>query len=201
MKTALNMDASLRRLSHKVGAAMNARIQKSVILISSLLVLQLPCFAQDFSEFLAAFNSSDFKQAISTGEDFIKRYPKHAEARYYLARSYMKQGQAALAEAQLHTALSLDPGEEVRSNCIAALKEISQSNTAAASSASKLQGRAALPASAGMPASTNSQATKGVSTYLSPGPKASSLPPNSASVGSAGQAQSGISTQKRLQKN
>lgn len=181
---------------------MNARIHKSaILLISSLLVLQLPCRAQDFSEFLAAFNSSDFKQAISSGEDFIKRYPKHAEARYYLARSYMKQGQAALAEAQLHTALSLDPAEEVRTNCIAALKEISQSNTAAASSAPKLQGRGSSTGlSPTVPVSTNSNASKGVSTYSAPRSKASKVGSAASACPTAGRTGS-LTAPSRAEKN
>lgn len=144
---------------------MNLR-NSSWLLLLGLLFWQLPSSAQDFSEFLSAFNSTDYKQAVSMGEDFIKRYPKHAEARYYLARSYMKRGQAALAESQLHTALSLEPTEEVKLNCIAALKEISQSNTSGASSGtSKIQ---AMPVrNTAAPASSSSNASKGISTYPS----------------------------------
>ena len=122
--------------------------------------------AQDFSELLAAFNSSDFKQSISMGEELLKRYPKNAELRYYLARSYMKQGQLALAETHLHTALSFDPNEDVKSNCILALKEISQSNSSANSaSPSKQQSRTMTSTPNAASSVGSASSTKGISNY------------------------------------
>ena len=115
-------------------------ISRTFCLISSQACLQISlqaclqvvsapsCFAQEFQDLLSAFNGSDYKQAISLGEEYVKQHAKHAEARYYLARSYMKQGQMALAEDQLRNAMALAPAEDVMANCIAALKEISQAN-------------------------------------------------------------------------
>ncbi|MBX9573260.1 MAG: tetratricopeptide repeat protein [Candidatus Obscuribacterales bacterium] len=156
---------------------MNASYWLSLILLS-MLCMQLPCYAQDLSEFMAAFNGADYKQAVSMGEDFIKRYPKHAEARYYLARSYMKSGQLPLAELQLHTALSLDTSDEVRTNCIAALKEISQSNASSSTlSATKSQNAQSNVVPASSAVSTSSNANKGVSNYQSSAKKSAATSP------------------------
>lgn len=133
-----------------------------LLAIASLILLSPVCLAQDYQEFLSAFNGADFKQALSLGQDYVRQNPKHAEARYYLAKTLLKGGQPALAEEQLRAAMALGPNEEVMANCVSALKEIAQKN-ALSGSANSLPG-AVTPAASNSGNASSGGINSGAST-------------------------------------
>ncbi|MBX9720263.1 MAG: hypothetical protein K2X81_02615 [Candidatus Obscuribacterales bacterium] len=113
---------------------------KLAIVMSQMAILCLPCSADELQDMLSSLASSDFKDAVSAGESYVKRHPNSAEGRYYLAKSYLGVKQGAMAEEQLRACMELAPvGSEMQNNCIAALREISQGRVGGATNAAPQQ--------------------------------------------------------------
>ncbi len=117
------------------------RLCKLAVVMSQMALLCSPCYADELQDMLSSLASSDFKDAVSAGESYVKRHPNSAEGRFYLAKSYLGVKQGAMAEEQLRACMELAPvGSEMQNNCIAALREISQGRVGGATNAAPQQG-------------------------------------------------------------
>jgi hypothetical protein len=73
-------------------------------------------------------NLADAAASKTSLEELVSKNPKNADARFQLALQYLKANMISQAEEQLRTCMELAPvGSELHTNCIQALRQISES--------------------------------------------------------------------------
>jgi tetratricopeptide (TPR) repeat protein len=99
----------------------------AILLVPALLAFALPAGALDELKALkGSYNAQDYRKAVEYGESYIRKQPDDAEARYYLANSYVQLKQMSLAETQYRRCIELAPGSRLAENSQSALSSISR---------------------------------------------------------------------------
>lgn len=125
-------------------------ISAGICIILSIFLFPPDSNADEFSELMNGLGNLSSISSLSSLEEFISKHPKHAIARYQLARAYLSARLPTQAEDQLRACMELTTaGSELHNNCIAGLKEISESKYAQAGAPASLRPPAPSSASSG----------------------------------------------------
>ena len=95
-----------------------------LLIVLSAALTALPCFADTLSDGIAAFKNGDFKAAIKHLQARIKQAPSDSVAHYYLASSYNRAKENALAIAEYKYCVMLNNDRNVFTNATITLKNL-----------------------------------------------------------------------------